>query len=280
MSNNHRTPEALRRHYEVERELAQRLRNSTRAERSTLYQTLYAELFSRVPDHPRLTRREDPERTRRAVEARLALLRPFLAQTQTFLEMAPGDCALAFAMCKHAREVIAVDISDQTAPTACRPPNFKLVVYDGYHLDMPDQSVDLAFSYQFLEHLHPDDVSEHLQLIHRLLRPSGVYVMATPHRFSGPHDISAHFSDTPEGFHLREWTYTELRSALHQSGFARVRPYRARRLRQSAFWDALERGAEWIMGYLPRTWQRRASRRFFQSVTLAAWKSTLPQAAR
>lgn len=272
MSDHPRTPEALRHHYEVERELAQRLRHSTRAQRTALFKTLYAELFARVPDHPRLTRREDPERTRRAVEARLALLRPFLPHTQTFLEIAPGDCALAYAVCPLVREVLAVDISDQSSPAAQRPPNFRLIVYDGYHLDLPPASVDLAFSYQFLEHLHPDDVPDHLQLIHRLLKPGGAYVLATPHRFSGPHDISAFFSDTPEGFHLREWTYSELRAALRQAGFASVFPYRARKLRRSWWWDALERGWESAWRCFPRRWQRRASSRLFQSVTLAAWK--------
>ena len=264
MSETLRTLEALRHHYEVERELAQRLRHSTRAERAALYQTLYAELFARVPDHPRLTRR--------AVQARLALLQPFLGPHQTFLEIAPGDCSLAFAVCAHVREVIAVDISDQSAPAAQRPPNFRLVIYDGFHLDLPPASVDLAFSYQFLEHLHPDDVPEHLRLVHRLLRPGGVYVLATPHRFSGPHDISAHFSDTPQGFHLREWTYSELRATLLNHGFAPIRPYRAGRLRQRRLWDALERGLEWVAAPFPRRWQRRLCRRLCQSVTVAAWK--------
>ncbi|MCX8155577.1 MAG: class I SAM-dependent methyltransferase [Verrucomicrobiae bacterium] len=267
-----RTPEALRRHFEVERELAQRLRRSSRAERAALYQTLYAELFARVPDHPRLTRRADPERTRRAVEARLALLRPFLHPALTFLEIAPGDCALALALCPHVREVIAADISDQSAPAAHRPPNFRLLVYDGFHLDLPPQSVDLAFSYQCLEHLHPDDLPDHLQLIHRLLRPGGAYVLATPHRYSGPHDISAHFSDTPQGFHLHEYTYTELRAALLRHGFTRIRPYRAGRLRHHPLWDTLERGLEALFALFPRPWQRRLSRRLFQSVTVAAWK--------
>jgi SAM-dependent methyltransferase len=203
-------------------------------------------------------------------------LRPFLNRTQTFLEIAPGDCALALAVCQYAREVIAADISDQSAPAARRPDNFRLVVYDGYHLNLPPASVDLAFSYQFLEHVHPEDVADHFQLMLRLLRPGGVYVLATPHRFSGPHDISAFFSDTPQGFHLREWTYTELRAALLENGFARVCPYRAGRLRTADFWDALERGLERVWGMFPRPWQRRLSRRLFQSVTVAAWKAGAP----
>ena len=39
-----RPPELLRQHYEVERELADRLRHSTREERRTLYGEVYDEL--------------------------------------------------------------------------------------------------------------------------------------------------------------------------------------------------------------------------------------------
>ena len=62
-----RSPDRIRHHYEVERELAARLRASNREERTVLFQTLYDELFRRVPDHPRLTRRESPEELRRKV---------------------------------------------------------------------------------------------------------------------------------------------------------------------------------------------------------------------
>jgi len=191
-----RTPEQLRRHYEVEKELAARLLKSTRAERTRMFATLYSELFTRVPDHPRLVRRDAAQSSQEAVARQMSLLRGQLEGVGTFLEFAPGDCRLSFEVCRSVGKVYAVDISDQSGGAAARPGNFELIVYDGYQLGLPDRCIDLAFSYQFLEHLHPEDVALHFQLIKRLLKPGGRYIFSTPHRYSGPHDISAHFSDT------------------------------------------------------------------------------------
>jgi SAM-dependent methyltransferase len=268
MAGNERTPEQLRHHFEVERELAGRLRRSTREERTRLFRTMYGELFARVPDHPRLARREDAEATRRAVESQMSLLRGQLAGVNTFLEIAPGDCRLAFEVARHVQRVIGVDISDQSGGAADRPENFELVVYDGYTLDIPEETVDLAFSYQFLEHLHPDDVPLHFAMIRRVLRPGGTYVFSTPHRFSGPHDISAHFSDQPEGFHLQEWTYGELGRVIEHAGFSAWFTYRCGRPRCTRAWNAATLGAEGLIGLLPRSLRRFVSGRLFQGVTM------------
>ena len=270
MKSNQRTLDQIRNHYEVEKELAARLLKSSRAERTRLFRTLYDELFARVPDHPRLTRRNEAELSERAVAAQLALLRRQLEGVRTFLEFAPGDCRLSFEVCRFVEKVYAVDISDQTGGVASRPANFELVLYDGYHLDLPPQTIDLAFSYQFLEHLHPDDVIPHFQMIKRLLRPGGAYIFSTPHRYSGPHDISAYFSDTPQGFHFQEWTYRELGEVLEAAGFAAWFTYRFGRPRRSKLVNGLTLAVESAFGLLPRRVQRRVSRRLFQGVTMMA----------
>ncbi len=54
-----RTLERIRAHYEIEKELASRLRNAGREERKYLYAALYDELFQRVPDHSLLTNKND-----------------------------------------------------------------------------------------------------------------------------------------------------------------------------------------------------------------------------
>jgi hypothetical protein len=59
-----RDPALLRQHYEVERELAVRLRSATREQRRSLYGSLYNELYQRVPQHPQLRRKSSPELTR------------------------------------------------------------------------------------------------------------------------------------------------------------------------------------------------------------------------
>ena len=56
MTQAQRSRERLRRHYEVEKALADCLRRTTsREDRAKLYETMYDTLFAAVPDHPRLT---------------------------------------------------------------------------------------------------------------------------------------------------------------------------------------------------------------------------------
>ena len=100
---------------------------------------------------------------------------------------------------------------------------------------MPAGSVDLAFSDQLMEHLHPDDAVEQLRNIHRALKPGGVYVCVTPNRLYGPSDISAFFDDEARGFHLKEYSLDEIRADLPRrrvSAHARLR--RRARLRSCA----------------------------------------------
>lgn len=270
-----RSLERLRHHYEVEKELASRLRVSTREERPFLFQKLYQELFERVPDHPRLTRRESPEESRRKVEGQMRLLRPFLKPGSTLIEVAPGDCRLGYAAAvSGAGRVIGVDISDQrlAADRAHAPTNYELIVYDGYHLDLPDGIADVAFSYQFLEHLHPDDVRPHFEIVHRLLKPGGWYVFDTPHRFSGPHDISVVFGDELVGFHFQEWTLGDMKQHLQQCGFASMQAIKAGR-RCGPFMTAVWLLAEKVTGLLPLAWRKRIAGSLFQSVTVAAQKT-------
>ncbi|MCB1076304.1 MAG: class I SAM-dependent methyltransferase, partial [Verrucomicrobiae bacterium] len=247
-------------------------RASTREERTSLFKDLYGELFERVPDHPRLTRRETPESSRKNVEKQLRLIRPYLTSDSTLLEVAPGDCRLGHAAAGICAKVIGVDISDQRAAGEVSPPNFSLVVYDGYHLDLPDGCADVAFSYQFLEHLHPDDVDPHFEMIRRLLKPGGVYIFDSPHRFSGPHDVSSAFGDELQCFHFQEWTYRGMRKLLRRHGFGESRMFRRGSERRSAVVNQLHDGVEGLVGMLPGGLRKVISKKLFQAVTLAAVK--------
>ena len=217
-----RTPDQLRNHYEVERALAARLKATrTWEERAQIFSTMYEELFAKVPDHPRLTIRTSPEDERVQVDRQIALLRGSLTPQAEYVEFGAGTCALAFALSRRVRRARVVEIVDQIPAGVERPPNFELVLYDGHNLDLPDASADVVFSNQFVEHLHPDDAAWHFSTVHRILRPGGRYVLTTPERWTGPHDISRGFSDTAQGFHLEEWTYGELREAARRAGFRR-----------------------------------------------------------
>jgi SAM-dependent methyltransferase len=218
---NGRSYEQVKNHYMVEKALAEKLKSSDREQRTQIFSTMYDELFSKVPDHPRLTRRSSKQLTDQANKRKFALLGRYLSPESVVLEFAPGDCKFAKQASQKVHSYIGVDISAQCDNTDNMPNNFKLIIYDGYRLDeVADNSIDVIFSDQLIEHLHEQDAHSHLKLAHRILKPGGKYVFRTPHLFTGPHDVSQYFSYEPEGFHLKEWTFTQMKAALKTHEFS------------------------------------------------------------
>jgi SAM-dependent methyltransferase len=150
--------------------------------------------------------------------AKLKLFRRFVQPGDTIVEFGPGDCCFAYELCKIASSVLGVDISDQSGPQTA-PDNFELLVYDGYRLDVDPGMAQVVISDQLIEHFHPEDTEHHFRIVRDLLQPGGRYVFRTPHRHNGPHDVSKYFTQEPQGFHLKEWTYGELADLLSGLGY-------------------------------------------------------------
>lgn len=217
-----RTAAQKREHYEIEKELAMRLRRATKVERRNLYHTVYDERLQRIPSHPLLTQAQDPAAQARAGAPQLRLVSSFLRPNLVFLEIGPGDCKVSLAMTKYARQVFAVDVSDGLIQTKERPANFEFLFSDGISVPVPPGTVDLAYSNQVMEHLHAEDGLEQLRNVYAALAPGGAYICVTPNRLSGPWDISRGFDDEPTGLHLKEYTVAELAEQFYAAGFAQV----------------------------------------------------------
>lgn len=220
-----RTKKQIQEHYEIEKKLADRLRNATKQDRRTLYSSLYEELFQLVPDHAQLTRKVSHEQQQKALKYKIKLLSKLLNKNASFLEVGPGDCSLAFEVANHVKEVYAVDVSKTITESSKLPNNFKLIISDGSNIPVPKNSIDIIYSNQLMEHLHPDDAYDQLKNIIKALAPGGVYLCITPNRLNGPHDISRHFDTVATGFHLKEYTITELSKLFKDVGFSKVMMY-------------------------------------------------------
>jgi SAM-dependent methyltransferase len=257
------TPAELLEHYEVERELASRLRDAPSAEaRRRLYKDVYRERSERIPSHPLVRQAADPAARAAAVRPQVALLTRFVGPATDFCEIGAGDGAVAREVARSVRTSLAVDVTDALAPEDPGPPGFEFRVFDGVDIGVAESSVDVAYSHDVAEHLHPDDFGDHARSVLRALRRGGVYLCVTPNRLSGPHDVSGHFSDTPEGFHLREYTATELAGSLSRAGFARTRVVLSiggRKLGPMLPAGVL-RPVEAVLGALPRPLRRRLAR--------------------
>jgi SAM-dependent methyltransferase len=265
----------LREHYEIERELAERLRRASADERCTLYAEVYDELFRRIPHHPQLQRRFSEER-RHQVDRELHFLSPLLDKQVTFLEVGAGDLALSRRVAAMGGEVYAVDVAAEITDTEHTAANLHIALTDGRHLPLPDHSIALAYSNQLMEHLHPDDAAAQVRDLFRVLRPGGAYLCVTPNRLTGPWDVSRMFSSTPVGLHLREYSNRELVALLREVGFGEIHAVvpvgRSARQVPVELFTTVERSLEALAPRARRALLRGPWRKALNSVRLVARK--------
>lgn len=251
-----RTLEQLREQYQVEKELAERLRTASRADRLLLYSACYEELFRRVPHHSQLSKKAAQTQRADLVAAQLRLLGPFLKRSTRFLEIGAGDCALSLAVSSLVDQVCAVDVSAEIARASEVPENFRFLLSDGISIPVLPGSIDVAYSNQLMEHLHPDDALDQLVNIYKALAPGAIYICLTPNRLTGPHDISRYFDPVATGFHLKEYTATELIALFRRTGFTKVHQHVGRRGTYTRLPDACVHALEMAINATPDRWRR------------------------
>ncbi len=253
-----RPVERLQAAYQVERGLRDRLMAAPREARGQLYTAVYKMLFASLPDHPQLSR--PPADKARRVASQLAFLAPYLDGQTTYLEVGCGDATLTFAVAAKIAAAYGLDVTPELIDTAGAPGNFRFVPTDGTTIPLPDSSIDLAYSNQLLEHLHPDDAATHLREVRRVLRPGGRYLCRTPSRVTGPHDVSCYFADEAHGLHLREYDSASIRTLFRDAGFTATKfllVVRGRRIAVPYFFLS---GIERTVMQLPSPVRRRLAR--------------------
>lgn len=223
--DENRTVEQIKQHYTIEKELATKLRNAPEEDRQHLYNDLYDELYKRVPTHPLLTRKATAEDSAKKASQKMRLIVKYLKPESVFLEVGSGDCLLSFEAAKQAKQVYAVDVSEEIVKYSNYPENFQLIISDGSSVPLADNTVTVAYSNQLMEHLHPDDALKQLRNIYQSIAPGGVYICITPSRLCGPHDVSKYFDEEATGFHLKEYTQAELSQLFYQVGFSKLQAY-------------------------------------------------------
>lgn len=218
-----RSPEALRRHYELEKELAQRILQSAPEDRSRVTKACYDEMYRSITDHPYFTVTPEEQWFRDQVAALFVHL---IGSGHDVLEAGCGTGDRAVAVARAGNRVTGLEIASEVVGQQVRDePGVELVIDDAIHLGkVADQSFDVVFSNQLVEHFHPEDTALHFASVARVLRPGGRYIFDTPNRLLGPADISRYFGDElAKGFHLKEWTYREIRSLMRSCGFRSFR---------------------------------------------------------
>ena len=151
----------------------------------------------------------------------MSFLKRFLKLGQTVVEIGPGDCSLSFKLAEIAEKVYGLEISKIISENSDHPHNFELIIYDGCNIPFKDESINLVYSNQLMEHIHPDDALAQLQNIQRILIQGGKYICITPNKINGPWDISTYFDESATGLHLKEYSVKELDKIFKKTGFSK-----------------------------------------------------------
>jgi len=207
--------------YLLEKKLAEKLNNASREDRKQLYNSVYEEYYEKFPQHPFVDRNDNL--LKKSANKQLNYLLPFLKANDIFLEIGAGSGFLSIEAAKNCQKVYIVDVSDEPTKDTVLPNNVELIIYNGINIPSSIGKVDMVYSNQLMEHLHPDDAIEQLKDIYNSLSFEGIYFCKTPHCFSGPHDISKHFDDVATCLHLKEYTVSELINFFKLAGFQKIK---------------------------------------------------------
>ena len=107
---------------------------------------------------------------------------PFLGPDIDMLEIAPGHGRWTEHMVGRVRTLTLVDLSPSCIET-CRErfsrghPEITFSVNDGRSLEVPDQSIDVVWSFSSFVHMDEPEITAYLNEIRRVLRPGGRFLI-------------------------------------------------------------------------------------------------------
>jgi 2-polyprenyl-3-methyl-5-hydroxy-6-metoxy-1,4-benzoquinol methylase len=214
------TEEMIRRHWELEQRLTAELLRSSPEERWNVFARCYDTLYRELEWLNRLTETASPSS---ASEWHRVWRQIIGAPPQRIFEVGSGRGELISYLAANGYDCTASEITRERGETfAPTRENLSWKLTDGVHLDRFEApgSYDVVVSNSLIEHLHPDDLLAHFTGAFSILKNGGRYIFCTPHRASGPSDISIVFGrEEPKGMHLREYTYGELADAASAAGY-------------------------------------------------------------
>ncbi len=206
-------------HWELEKQLTHDLLSTVPEQRWETFERCYSQLYQEINWLNKLgsTSSETLEMWRSVLGS----------PPQQIYEIGSGKGDLISYLARCGFDCKATEITrergEKHVAGAC--PNLAWKTSDGVHLHHfePNQTYDVVISDQVIEHLHPEDLETHLKAVQQILVNEGRYIFRTPHRFTGPYDVSRVLElNEPQGMHLKEYTYQELTKALNQAGFDQV----------------------------------------------------------
>lgn len=226
MKNHTKKPEEwIEHHYRVESDYAQRIHLSPKnsSDRERLFQEGYNEI-TKIIDTYNAGGGET-----NYTDLVVALIKKRLDRGSRIFDLGCASGNLLRELAILGYEIGGIDVSDELIQKAKDKlgsiSKSSSIIQSDIMSYSPQKTFDCVVMDNVIEHFHPDTVDDILQKCHAMLKEGGYIIILTPHRFSGPHDISKHFlplGSKPKGLHLKEFSFTDLHKHLEQAGFRTV----------------------------------------------------------
>jgi 2-polyprenyl-3-methyl-5-hydroxy-6-metoxy-1,4-benzoquinol methylase len=222
------------RHYEIERRYARQILETPKGsdERRHVFQRAYSDVIGNIIEvyDPGCGETKYTDTVVGIVKSLLSLSGKDAAKHATkIFDLGCGSGHLLVALAKDGYNVYGIDVSEASIVEAKKdlsPFAKSDQVQNGDVLDYnPPAKFDIIVMDNVIEHLVPDETADILTKCYEMLDEEGYLVVLTPHSFSGPHDISKYFlpfGSKAEGFHLREFSFTDMDESLRHAGFEEV----------------------------------------------------------
>jgi hypothetical protein len=108
-----------------------------------------------------------------------AMLEARFTPRTVFMDIASADATLAARAASYVERVYAIDVSGRPVHSLRPRCNLRTVACDGVRIPVPEASVDIAWSGDFMDRLAPQAAAEHLQGVQRSLVNGGEYLFTT-----------------------------------------------------------------------------------------------------
>lgn len=214
--------EHVKHHVELEGRLTQDLLASKPDERWQVFEKAYSMLYTELPW---LNKADDDDATVGRVKD-FSNWTKLVKEPAFIFEIGSGKAELLKFFAARGNKCVATEVTrERGARHSGSSDNIEWHSTDGVNLDQfePKGAYDVVISTQVIEHLHPDDLVTHFSAARAIAKPEGIYIFDTPHRGTGPHDLSAPLGyQRPKFMHLKEYDYAELRAIVKRAGYRRV----------------------------------------------------------
>lgn len=219
------TEAMILRHWNLEQELTAQLLKSGPKERAAVFEDCYTRLYGELGWLNTLTDKTVPSDGK--AQHHRAWARWLGPPPLRVYELGAGKGELAAYLAQQGYICRAAEITTERGSkwTGDSKDGLTWGITDGIDLGRYESagSFDVVISDHVVEHLHPQDLGRHMAGVRSLLIPGGRYIFRTPHRFSGPWDVSRVFRRPfASGMHLHEYSYRELHRSLRTAGFRRI----------------------------------------------------------